>query len=191
LQLPQDAPLARWTARQVPVQAACLDVALSRLPRPGDRFALGLDQPTYFSVHSAAARLGPAGVVVIHLMKYLRGDVEEPASGVEIELETFLSLLQSGWKAHVVARRFLPRMTVCPALPAADDGGLAGRPEVVIGERANVFLAGDWVGPAGTLADAAAASAEQAAGRALASLDQAPPSLRSVDHPGNVLNVKP
>jgi hypothetical protein len=100
-------------------------------------------------------------------------------------------LLQPGWQAHVLARRFLPRMTVCPALPSADDGGLMGRPGVVIGERANVFLAGDWVGPAGTLADAAAASAEQAAQRALGMLNTAPPILRSVDHPESVLNVKP
>ena len=39
------APLARWTASSVPIKAACLDVALDRLERPRQRFALGLDRP--------------------------------------------------------------------------------------------------------------------------------------------------
>src|SRR5262245_21796372 len=43
----------------VPVRAACLDLALSRLPEPRARFALGIDRPLYFSVHSAVAKLAP------------------------------------------------------------------------------------------------------------------------------------
>jgi phytoene dehydrogenase-like protein len=190
LNLPKDAPLARWTARQAAVQAACLDIALSQLPRAGDRFALALDQPTYFSVHSAAAKLGPEGVVVLHLMKYLRGDADESIAGAEAELETFLDLVQPGWQAHIVARRFLPRMTVCPALPRADEGGLSGRPGVLLDDRAKVFLAGDWIGLAGTLADAAAASAEQAARRALDSLGTGATPVTIAAQRESVLDVR-
>ena len=71
LEMPADSPLARWVAHAAPIRAACLDLALGRLPRPDNRFALGLDRPVYFSVHSAAAKVGPEGVAVVHVMKYL------------------------------------------------------------------------------------------------------------------------
>ena len=51
---------AAWSA-EVPVRASCLDVGLVRLPRPENRFALGVDRPHYFSVHSATAALAPDG----------------------------------------------------------------------------------------------------------------------------------
>jgi hypothetical protein len=108
---------------------------------------------------------------VVHVAKYMLH--REPTNGaaspaIESELEFLLDQVQPGWRAHVVARRFLPSMTVSQALPRARDGGLRGRPAVEIAERPRVFLAGDWVGPRGTLADAAAASARDAAQRALA-----------------------
>jgi phytoene dehydrogenase-like protein len=181
LGLAEDAPLARWVADRIPVRASCLDVALDRLPRPGHRFALGLDRPLYYSVHSAAAKLAPDGVAVLHVMKYLGGG---NVAG-EGELEAFLDRLQPGWRDHVVARRSLPGMTVAHALPRADEGGLAGRPGVAVGDMPNVFLAGDWVGGRGMLADASAASAEEAARRALASLGQpTAPSGRRTIHVG-------
>src|SRR5262249_52901925 len=40
----------RWATTAIPVRAACLDVALSRLPVPGALFALGIDRPYYLSV---------------------------------------------------------------------------------------------------------------------------------------------
>jgi phytoene dehydrogenase-like protein len=73
------APLAKWTAGCTPVRSACLDVALSRLPRPRRRVAFGLDRPLYFSVHSASARLAPDGVAVLHVMRYLGAGRERPA----------------------------------------------------------------------------------------------------------------
>ena len=39
----------------------CLDVALSSLPDKDALFALGVDRPLYFSVHSAYAKLAPNG----------------------------------------------------------------------------------------------------------------------------------
>ena len=174
--LAEDSPLVRWQERRLVVRTACLDVALDRLTRPAARFALGLDQPTYFSVHSGAARLAEPGIEVIHVMKYLSVDTTVPARSLEAELETVLEQMQPGWKGHVVARRFLPSMVTCEALPTAVDGGFSGRPRVELGDRPGVYLAGDWVGDQGHLADAAVASARAAAERVLASFDR--PSAR-------------
>jgi phytoene dehydrogenase-like protein len=159
--------LASRLAQCALVRAACLDLALTRLPRPACRFALGLDQPLYYSVHSAAAKLAPDGVAVVHLMKYL-GDDRSPAEVVEAELETFLDRVQPGWRELVLTRRFLPAMTVAQDLPRAANGSLSGRISVTGGE--NIFLAGDWVGAEGMLADASAASAAEAARCVLARL---------------------
>jgi phytoene dehydrogenase-like protein len=172
LELPEGAPLREWMVRSVPVKAACLDVALHGLPRPGERFALGLDRPLYFSVHSAAARLAPDGVAVLHVMKYLGADGSASTEAVERELEDFLERLQPGWGSRVAARRYLPELTVAHSLPRAESRGLAGRPAVALAERANIYLAGDWVGPEGLLADASAASARAAAAGVLAALAQ-------------------
>src|SRR5262249_60154914 len=119
---------------------------------PTHRFALGLDRPTYYSVPSATARLAPDGVAVVHVMKYLGSGLGAPAQEVEAELESVLDRLQPGWRGLVVARRFLPGMLVAPALPRADEGGLAGRPDVADAGPEGVFLARDWVGPHGPLA---------------------------------------
>src|SRR5690606_38347571 len=62
---PQSGTIASAAARATPVTASCLDLVVESLPRPERRIAIGLDTPTYFSVHSAAARLvePPAAVV--------------------------------------------------------------------------------------------------------------------------------
>lgn len=172
LQLPADHSLVQWSARQQPVRAACLDVALSRLSRPACRFALGLDQPHYFSVHSAAATLAPRGVHVIHLMKYLPSSAVESAGGVEQELEGLLDRVQPGWRASLLKRRSLPLMTVAHSHPEPGATGLAGRPPVAVSGFKGIYVAGDWVGGRGQLADAAAASAEEAARQLLAELPQ-------------------
>jgi phytoene dehydrogenase-like protein len=182
LDMPGDSSLARWVARSLPVRAACLDLALSRLTRPDNRFALGLDRPLYYSVHSAAAKLAPEGVVVVHVMKYLGNDTTASSDGVEEELESFIDFLQPGWKEHTLARRFLPGMTVANGLPCAQEDGLLGRPGVAVPERPHVFLAGDWVGPDGLLADAAAASAAESARCVLAVLGHTPSLVRSSFH---------
>jgi len=161
LDLPADAPLARWNERRTPVKAASLDVALRRLPNPACNVSFDLDRPLYFSVHSASAQLGPEGVVVLHVAKYLRAD--EPASPRELEsqLEAYFDELQPGWRSETIARRFLPGIAVTGALVDYRDGGTAGRPQVAT-DVPGVYLAGDWVGSRGMLADASAASAEEA-----------------------------
>jgi len=144
-------------AAAVPGRASCLDVALSKLPRPRACFALGVDQPLYFSVHSAVCRLGPEGGALIHAMKYLHPD--DDAAESEIELEAWLDLLQPGWRDVVVVRRFLPSLVSTNAIVLANGGGLAGRPGPRVPGVENLFVVGDWVGPQGMLLDAALASA--------------------------------
>jgi phytoene dehydrogenase-like protein len=154
--------LRGWAARCRPVRAACLDVGLSRLPVPRATFALGIDEPLYFSVHSARARLGPTGAAVVHVAQYLPGEGSD-AKEVERRLESLLDLVQPGWRGALVERRYLPNMQVTGALVSAQDGGLAGRPGPQVAGTTDLFVAGDWVGPQGMLADASLASAGQAA----------------------------
>ncbi len=146
------------------VTVSTLDVALSSLPRPRAIVAFGVDEPLYFSVHSAVARLGPEGGALIHVSKYLR-----PATPVasESELERLLDLLQPGWRERIVARQYLPTLTVTHTELTAARGGTLGRPSPRVEAFDNVFIAADWVGRHGQLSDAAAASANDAAALAI------------------------
>ncbi len=165
---------AQWTQGR-PVTAACLDVALRSLPKPKNLFALGIDQPVYFSVHSAYAQLTPKGGALIHTIKYRkeqRGvevDVEDErrratvASDDERQLEELLDRMQPGWREVLVHRRFLPAMTVANVLVTPS----MHRPAAVTPVR-GLYIAGDWVGEEGILSDAALASARTAAKAILA-----------------------
>ncbi len=153
--------LAAYDAARVPVHAACLDLALSHLRNPDPPYVLGLDEPVYLSVHSRYGKLAPAGGALIHAMWYLRDGDDSQAA--RLRLEALLDLMQPGWRELVVHRRFLPRLEVASALPTAETGGLAGRPGPQVPGVGGLFLAGDWVGGEGLLADASFASAEQAA----------------------------
>jgi phytoene dehydrogenase-like protein len=155
--------LAAWAERCVPARTACLDVALSKLPNPRATFALGVDQPTYLSVHSLTARLAPAGAALVSTMKYLPAGTKGDAARDEADLEALLDLLQPGWRDVVVERRWLPAMVATNAIPLARDGGLAARPPVRVPDAPDVLVVGDWVGGEGMLLDASLASAERVA----------------------------
>src|SRR3546814_19437837 len=58
------------------IRLVCLDVALSSLPDKDTLFALGIDRPLYFSVHSTHAKLAPEGGALIHVAKYLGTSIE-------------------------------------------------------------------------------------------------------------------
>lgn len=155
--------VARWAADAIPLHAACLDLALDALPEPRSTFALGIDAPLYFSVHSAVARLTPGRGVLLHVARYL--DPAQPADTTrdQNELERLTDLIQPGWRQHVIHRRFLPHMTVTHGLVTAAQGGLAGRPGPAVEGARGLYVAGDWVGGEGMLADASLASARRAA----------------------------
>jgi phytoene dehydrogenase-like protein len=154
--------VGQWAEDAVPVRAACLDIALSSLPRPTSNFALGIDRPLYFSVHSATARLAPNGTAVIHAAMYLGPEHVDPKA-VQHELEELLDLVQPGWQKLTLERRFLPAMTVTHAVVSARQGGLAGRPGPEVPGVEGLYVAGDWVGAEGQLADASVASGKRAA----------------------------
>jgi len=159
-----------------PVTAACLDVALRDLPEPDRLFALGIDTPIYYSVHSRFAQVAPRGGALLHLVKYrkeqhatneeLEGSRPRRTSAAvedEQELEALLDRMQPGWREVLVHRRFLPAMTVSNALVTPT----APRPSPTTSVR-GLYIAGDWVGEEGLLSDAALASAKAAAKAILA-----------------------
>ncbi len=147
----------------LPVRAACLDLGLERLPVPKRSFALGIDRASYFSVHSASAALAPAGNALLQAARYLAPGESPTREQVEGEFDTLLDLVQPGWREHVLARRVMRELVVMHDLPHASRGGLAGRTPGAVDGIANLWLAGDWVGPTGMLSDASIASARVAA----------------------------
>jgi phytoene dehydrogenase-like protein len=150
--------LAAFAERAVPVRAACLDVALDALPRKHPTLVLGIDRPTYLSVHSNVARVAPNGGAAVHVAKYLPPG-ERIDSAVRAELEAELDFAQPGWREHVVTARYSPALLVMHALAEI---GLE-RPTVLDSGVVGLFLAGDWVGPNGLLFDACLESAQAAA----------------------------
>ena len=145
-----------------PICVAALDIALQRLPARRTVFAVGVDDPVCFSADSAVARVAPDDGAVVHVAKYLRSGVRGTTED-ERHLEQTLDLLQPGWRKAVVHRRFLGTVVVSHALVSAESGGFPGRPSGRIAGIDNAFLAGDWVGPTGQLADASVASGMRAA----------------------------
>lgn len=148
-----------------PVRAAALDLGLRR--RPSTSTLIGLDSRLYASLHSVATGLAPGGSSLVALARYVpptEGDSAE--AGAESTADRDL-LLDHAERAgidldDVVMQRYLHRLPVGWGTPLARQGGLAGRPAVAVGERPGLFVAGDWVGPEGLLADASAASASAA-----------------------------
>jgi phytoene dehydrogenase-like protein len=142
------------------VTAACLDAGLRRVPDPG--YVLGVDAPVYATIQSPPARQAPAGQAVAGAVRY--GATEARADRAVLRAH----LARAGVRDEdVVTSRFLPRMVVAGAAPIAARGGLGGRPPNEGTRLPGVYLAGDWVGPAGLIADAALASGQAAALRAV------------------------
>jgi hypothetical protein len=142
------------------VTAACLDAGLRRVPDPG--YVLGVDAPVYANVQSPPARQAPPGRAVVAAVRY--GATEAKADRVLLHAH----LARAGVREEdVVTSRFLARMVVAGAAPIAARGGLGGRPTVDATGLPGVYLAGDWVGPTGLIADAALASGQAAALRAV------------------------
>ncbi|MCG8589393.1 MAG: FAD-dependent oxidoreductase [Proteobacteria bacterium] len=158
----QDGELATLAESAIPVRAASLDLALTSLPRPKQGFALGIDEPTYVSVHSNSARLAPAGGALIHATRYLAPEEQPDRAAVRAQLEGLVDDLQPGWREHVHSAHFLPNLTVTNWLPTAATGGLAGRPGVQVPGWPGLYRAGDGVGTEGLLADASFASGRAA-----------------------------
>lgn len=144
-----------------PVRAACLELVLPAPPPV--RFLLGVDTPTYLSLHGPPARLGD-GLSVVHVLRY--GTTEHRADRDQLWRHARCAGIDP---ADVLDQRFLAAMTVSGGMPRPGTGGLAGRPAVELDDRAGLYLAGDWVGDEGLLADAAMSSGHRAGALAAAS----------------------
>jgi phytoene dehydrogenase-like protein len=167
----------QWAEHAQPVYAACLDLGLRSLPIPERRFCLGVDDPLYLSTHTPSARLAPNGGEVVHVIRYdtgddtrdnTPGDTTDGQCDPRAEMEQFLDAVQPGWRSHVIAEQFGRRLIVASDRPSPQQGELSSRPGPSIPDCPNVYVAGDWVGAHGLLADAALASGRDAARAALA-----------------------
>ncbi len=147
----------------VPVGTACLDVALERLPVPDRPVVQDLDGPRFTSAQSVYTRVAPQGAALVIALKHLDPRYPGDPRQDERDLEDLLDAAQPGWRDALVKRQYLPRIESVGALPTAEDGGFAGRPDPRVPGLENLYLAGDWVGPEGFLADASMASARRAA----------------------------
>jgi phytoene dehydrogenase-like protein len=150
-----------------PVHAASLDLALGRAH---SGIVFGIDEPLYLSPHAPVAKLAPDGHGLVSLLRYAP-DGEPPDAGdvqsVRGRLRA-LATMAGIADADILHERYQHRLVVANSFPAAGAGGLRGRPAVDVLGLPGVFVAGDWVGPDFQLVDAASASGESAARRAMA-----------------------
>lgn len=168
--LPQSSSLDELNSIS-PNVVACLDVCLERLPLPDNTFALGIDEPLYYSVHSSAAELARGDQAVIHTAAYLEPG-ERGSEAHEKRLIEFLDAIQPGWTEYLVHKRFLPNMVASFGTARFSTNGSNGVANVTLsGDYPNVYVCGDWVGSSHLLADAAVDSARKAAAAILSQRD--------------------
>lgn len=149
--------LQAWRDQAIELTAACLDVALRRLPKPNQQFVYGIDRTVFLSNHSRAARLSDDGAQVVSLIKY-QGEEKNAEKDLQ-ELEQTLDLVQPGWRDEVVAKQYLPRITVCHDFMHIKRKQLPGP---AVPEIAGLYVAGEWATHGELLVDAATASAKRA-----------------------------
>lgn len=149
-----------WTSSAGPtVHASCLDLGLRRPAPRGILF--GVEEPLYLATHAPVAALAPPGRHLVHVMRNHRPDevLDPDATRGELWAHARKAGITDG---DVLVERYLHRMPVTHGLPVPERGGVAGRPPVAVPGEPGLFVAGDWVGDRGLLADAAAASATRA-----------------------------
>ena len=156
----QSRDLSAVAKKAKPIKLMCLDLGLSKLPNSEATWALGIDQPTYFAVHSTIARLTSRGGAMAHVAHYLAPD-ESPSAMHFEALEQLTDLLQPGWQDVEIRRQRLAGMVVAHDFPRYEAQGQRG--SITVPDAPGLFLAGDWVGAEGMLSDASAASARAAA----------------------------
>ncbi|GIP40581.1 dehydrogenase [Paenibacillus sp. J31TS4] len=149
--------LHTWKEQAMEVTAACLDVALRRLPKPKQQFVYGIDQPVFLSNQSRAAYLSEDGAQVVCVIKY-QGRETNSEKDLQ-DLEQTLDLVQPGWRDELVVKQYLPKITVCHDfmhLQREENPGPA------VPEIKGLYVAGEWASHGELLVDAATASAKRA-----------------------------
>ncbi|MGG3885924.1 phytoene desaturase family protein [Brevibacillus panacihumi] len=149
--------LHTWREQAIEVTAACLDVALRRLPKPKQQFVYGIDQPVFLSNQSRAAYLSEDGAQVISLIKY-QGMETNSEKDLQ-DLEQTLDLVQPGWRDELVAKQYLPKITVCHDFMHVKR---QENPGPAVPEINGLYVAGEWASHGELLVDAATASAKRA-----------------------------
>lgn len=158
-----------WTEQAgPPIAAACLDLGLAA--EPAVPILLSTGAPLYGSVHAPPANLAPDGRSLVGVIRYLSPAEEHDRDQTERDLEDHAARMgvQSG---DVMTSRYLHRMVVAHGTPLFDRRRPTGH-ELAARQ---LWVAGDWVGPArdggapSLLADAAVASAADAAAAILGS----------------------
>jgi phytoene dehydrogenase-like protein len=147
----------------LPARVATLDIGVQGLPAPRHPIVFDLEQPLFLTTQSLSISIAPQGGTLLSAFKQL--DPREPvdAEASRRDLEGLVERVQPGWRAALAKHQFLPQIEATGALPLARSGGFAGRPKAQAPGLANCFLAGDWVGERGFLADASFASGREAA----------------------------
>ncbi|WP_028548451.1 phytoene desaturase family protein [Paenibacillus sp. UNC451MF] len=152
--------LRHWKEDSRPITAACLDLALKRLPVVGRDFVMGIDQPIFFSNHSRAAKLSDNGTIIVHMIKYNAVGEHDPKADEQL-LTDMMNLLHPGWQQEVTAKQFLPSITVVHDYPHKSRRD--HKPGPAVPEIRGLYVAGDWASHGEMLLDAVAASAGRAA----------------------------
>jgi phytoene dehydrogenase-like protein len=156
-------PSAGTTMLTAPSTTTVLDLCLTR---PHEGVTLGLDRPYYLSPHAPLARLAPPNGALVTLMAYHRVGDKSAVGPIRTELREMAKL--AGITDDIVEHeRYLAECTVAHGGPSAAGGGMAGRPTIDALGLDGVFIAGDWVGPEGLIADCSAASGHAAGTAAL------------------------
>ncbi|MFC0331239.1 phytoene desaturase family protein [Paenibacillus sepulcri] len=149
--------LHTWKEQAIEITAACLDVALRRLPKPKQQFVYGIDQTVFLSNQSRAAYLSEDGAQVISMIKY-QGQETCPEKDLQ-ELEQALELIQPGWRDELIVRQYLPKITVCHDFMHMKR---QENPGPAVQEIKGLYVAGEWASHGELLVDAATASAKRA-----------------------------
>jgi phytoene dehydrogenase-like protein len=147
----------------LPVYTACLDLALSHLPKPNNCVVFDAEEPVFLTVQSEFARVAPDQGAILHAFLQLDPRTATDAHVAREQLEHFVDEVQPGWREHVVERHFYPHLLASSALPLASRNGMRGRPSPQSHAMRNLYFAGDWVGPDGFLVDASLSSARESA----------------------------
>lgn len=163
---PTEAVPASWIKLGPAATAACLELGLGAPARTTTAF--GIDQPVYLNHHTPPAKaLTPEGKALVHVLRYQEPGHSATPEQDRDELRQVAALVGIE-DSRIEEERFLRRMVVTGGYPLAAEGGLSSRPPVAVEDRPGLFVAGDWVGPTGFLADAALASGVQAGREAAA-----------------------
>lgn len=154
--------LELWKSQARPVNAACLDLVLRKLPKTDANFIAGfwMDQPIFYNNPTSVTKMSEDGSVVIHLIKHLGTNKGDPKLDL-LQLEQALDVLQPGWKKEEITRQFLPNITVSHDFNSLDRSDYSPGPSVP--EIPGLYVAGDWTGSGELLVDASIGSAKRAA----------------------------